>query len=259
MATGVLPVAIGKATRMAQFIPNSPKVYEGQARFGFATTTYDREGTPITEERPLEGNVAEAMDMMTGTIDQVPPPFSAKKIQGVPAHKLARRNQFVEMRPARVEVEKFKLLSLEPPLMRFRVVCSPGTYVRSLVHDLGQRLGCGAHLTELRRTCSGPFLIEDAVALNSLSAADLTPMDALLPGVPRMEVSESDERKVCHGNPVRCALSAAELVCIFNKRGEFLAVAGIENGLAHPRLVLTSITSDCNDMLGCILEKENES
>jgi len=259
MATGVLPVAVGKATRMAPFIPNSPKEYEGQVRFGFATNTYDREGTPTTEERPLDGDVEGAMSMLTGAIDQLPPPFSAKKIMGVPAYKLARKNQSIEMTPARVEIRKFEMLSLNPPLMRFRVVCSPGTYVRSLVHDLGQRLGCGAHLTELRRTRSGTFVVENAVRLDRMANDDLIPLDDLLPGVARIEVSAIDERKVIHGNPVRCELTGPELVCIFNKRGEFIAVARTENGLAHPRLVLTSINSNRNDMLGCILEKENES
>src|SRR5437762_10026073 len=155
MATGVLPLSVGKATRIAQFIPGSPKEYEGEIRFGFATNTYDREGIPTSEARPFEGNVEEEIRSLTGILDQVPPPFSAKKVGGVPSHQLARRNQAVELAPSRVEVERFEILSLTPPLMTFRVVCSPGTYIRSLAHDLGRKLGCGAHLTALRRTRSG--------------------------------------------------------------------------------------------------------
>jgi tRNA pseudouridine55 synthase len=292
MATGVLPVAVGKATRFGQFIPNSPKEYEGEIRFGFATNTYDREGVPTTDERPLQGDVNQAMRGLTGLLDQTPPPFSAKKIGGVPAYKLARKDRPVEVAAAQVEVREFVMLELHPPLMRFRVVCSPGTYIRSLAHDLGRRLGCGAHLTALRRTRSGEFRIEDAVLLDRVSAADLVPMDRLLEYAPRIVVSDAEETRVLHGNPVRGEGSGKELhdasddgrvgtcqplsgqafcssatrrklrsqvVRIFNKKGEFLAVASVENGLVLPRLVLTSITSHEGDMLGCNLEKENQS
>src|SRR5262245_56267700 len=173
IATGVLPIAVGKATRVAQFISSSPKEYEGEIRFGFATNTYDREGVPTSEERPLEGDVEAAMRGMTGLLDQFPPPFSAKKIGGIPAHKLARKNRKVEMQSARVEVRQFEIAAAQPPLIQVRVVCSPGTHIRSLAHDLGQRLGCGAHLTALRRTRSGEFRIQDAVQLSQVSCGDL--------------------------------------------------------------------------------------
>src|SRR5262245_7143386 len=130
MATGVLPIAVGQGTRIAQFLSNSPKEYEGEIRFGFATNTYDREGVPTTEERPMEGNVEDAMRGFTGVLQQVPPPFSAKKIGGVPAYKMARKNRAIELSAAEVEVQEFRLLALDPPRMTFRVVCSPGTYVR---------------------------------------------------------------------------------------------------------------------------------
>ena len=246
MATGVLPIAIGKATRIQQWIPNSPKEYEGQIRFGFTTDTYDSKGTATSEERPLNaivGDVEQAMRCLTGAIDQIPPPFSAKKIGGVPAYKLARRRQSVEMAPVKVEVQTFEAVTLDPPLMTFRVVCSPGTYVRSLAHDLGQRLGCGAHLTALRRTRSGEFRIADAVAPDKVSEQDLVSMDRLLSGIPTIEVSETDEVKIVHGNAIRGG-DGPEFARIFNKRGEFLAIALVENGWVHPRLVLTSITSD---------------
>lgn len=258
MATGVLPITVGKATRIAQFLPNSPKEYEGEIRFGFATNTYDREGIRSTEEKPFQGDLAEAMRSLTGNLDQVPPPYSAKKIGGVAAHKLARRNQAVEIAPSRVEVETFEMLALDPPLMTFRVVCSPGTYIRSLAHDLGVNLGCGAHLTRLRRTRSGDFRIEESVPLDKVSAEDVIRLDELLPSMPRIEVSGLEEVKVVHGNPIHSEV-VGQFARIFNKKGEFLAIAAVENGLVSPRLVLTSITSDESDMLGCILEKEIES
>jgi tRNA pseudouridine55 synthase len=260
MATGVLPVTVGKATRIAQFLPSSPKEYEGEIRFGFATNTYDREGIRTTEERPLEGNVEEAVRCFTGWLDQVPPPFSAKKIGGVPSYKLARRDEAVEIAPSRVEVGRFDILALTPPLMTFRVVCSPGTYIRSLAHDLGQRLGCGAHLTSLRRSRSGDFRIQDAVSLQQVSARDIIPLDELLPSMPRIEVSAIDETKVNHGNAIACQAGVeadGQFARIFNKKGEFLAVASVENGLVRPRLVLTSITSDESGILRRNLEKRD--
>jgi tRNA pseudouridine55 synthase len=255
MATGVLPVSVGKATRIAQFVPSFPKEYEGEIRFGFATDTYDREGIPTSEERPLEGSVEAAMRTLTGDLNQVPPSYSAKKIGGVPSHKLARRNEAVEIAPSRVEVRTFEMLSLTPPLMTFRVVCSPGTYVRSLAHDLGQILGCGAHLTVLRRTRSGDFRLEDAVKLDNASPENLIPMERVLEFMPGMEVSGTDETKVRHGNPI-LSDAADQLVRIFNKQGQFIAVGSVENGWVSPRLVLTSTTSDESKMLSSILEKE---
>src|SRR5262249_42855091 len=157
-------------------------------------------------------------------------------------YRLARKNHTVKMAAVRVEIREFDSLVFEPPFMKFRVVCSPGTYIRSLVHDLGQRLGCGAHLTALGRTRSGDFQINPAAPLEKVSAGDLIPMDHLLAGMPRIEVSDSDETKVVHGNQIR-AEGNAPLARIFNKKGEFLAVASVENGWVHPRLVLTSITS----------------
>jgi tRNA pseudouridine55 synthase len=260
MATGVLPVSVGKATRIAQFVSHSPKEYEGEIRLGFATDTYDRQGVPTSAiaERPPQADLEEAMRALTGVLDQMPPPFSAKKIGGVPAYKLARKNKLPPMTTSRIEVRKFEMVGLDESLLKFRVVCSPGTYVRSLAHDLGQRVGCGAHLASLRRTRSGEFHTDDARPLDKLSTDDLIPIDRLLGSTPRIEVSGVDETKVIHGNYIR-GEGDAELARIFNKRGEFIAVACIENGWVRPRLVLTSITSSVSDMLGCILEKEIES
>jgi tRNA pseudouridine55 synthase len=246
MATGVLPVSMGKATRLAQFLPASPKEYTGEIRLGFSTSTYDREGTPTSVETAPDCTVDDVrgrMRSLTGRLEQVPPPFSAKKIGGVPAYKLARSNQSVEIPGVEVEVQHFDLLDFELPFAKFRVVCSGGTYVRSLAHDLGRLLGCGAHLTALRRTRSGDFAIADARTLERISAPDLVPIERLLVSWPRIDVSGADETKVLHGNPIRveCAHRSAR---IFNKKGEFIALASIESGWVHPRLVLTSINSD---------------
>jgi tRNA pseudouridine55 synthase len=246
MATGVLPVCVGKATRMGQFFSGSPKIYTGEIRFGFATNTYDREGTPTTEVRPVtfsQKEIADLLQFFTGSLDQVPPPFSAKKIGGISSHKLARRGQAIPIAPARVEVHEFEIVAWNTPVMTFRLVCSAGTYVRSLAHDLGRRLDCGGHLASLRRTRSGEFGIERAVPFDRILASDLIPVDSLLDSWPRIEVSGGDEIKVLHGNQIPSA-GHTGLARIFNKKGEFIAVAAVENGWVHPRLVLTSINSD---------------
>jgi len=246
LATGVLPVCVGKATRLAQFLPSSPKEYTGEIRFGFSTNTYDREGFPAGPEVPFDGakdDIRRMMQSLTGVLDQVPPPFSAKKIAGVRSYKLARTNRTIEMAPVKVEIQQFELLSLDPPFAKFIVVCSAGTYVRSLVHDLGRKAGCGAHLTALRRTRSGEFRIEDAIGLDRITEAKLISINRLLSSWPSIEVSESDESRVAHGNRIRSAC-AGDLARIFNKKGQFIAVASVESGWARPRLVLTSINSE---------------
>jgi tRNA pseudouridine55 synthase len=246
MATGVLLLCVGKATRIGRFLTTSPKEYIGEIRFGFATTTYDREGEaagPVTPFTASRSEVQEAMRALTGAYDQKPPLISAKKMGGIPSYKLARRGLALEPIAVPVEVPVFEVTHFSPPLAGFRVICSSGTYVRSLAHDLGQRLGCGAHLESLRRVRSGDFRIEDAVPAGEGLADRLLPMDELLPGLPRLEIEgELAEDRVLHGNPV-ATVEAPGLARIFNKKGEFLAVAVIENGWAHPRVVLTSRTS----------------
>lgn len=242
MATGVLPVCLGQATRLAQFLPSIPKEYAGAMRLGFATTTYDREGAPTSPETPFHGSgsdVADAARRFTGTIDQVPPPYSAKRVDGKRSYKLARRGKVVEHQPSRVQVETFEITGFEQDTAAFRVVCSAGTYVRSLAHDVGQLLGCGAHLVSLRRLRSGPFSLDQARPLEEISPADVIPMEALLGDWPRLDVSGEDETRVGHGNPVGCSIDAPA-TRIFNKKGEFIAIGKIESGWAHPRVVLTS-------------------
>jgi tRNA pseudouridine55 synthase len=231
---------------MGQFLASSPKEYTGEIRFGFATSTYDREGERVGTEQPFEldrSQVEEAIRPLIGAFDQMPPLISAKKIGGEPSYKLARRGMPIQSPAVPVEVERFELLRFEPPLATFRIVCSSGTYVRSLAHDLGRHLGCGAHLESLRRLRSGDFGIEQAVRLDQATAADVVPMENLLAQYPSITVEGAlEEDRVRHGNPVATAV-ASGLARIFNKEGEFLAVASVESGWARPRVVLTSVAS----------------
>jgi tRNA pseudouridine55 synthase len=173
MATGVLPLVLGRFTRLAQFFSDSSKVYEGEIRFGFATDTYDAEGElvgSVSNAQPSLSEIQHHLPALTGCIQQLPPAYSAKKIHGVPAYKLARRDRPVELKPVEVVVRRFEIQSVWGDRARFVAEVSAGTYIRSLAHDLGQALGCGAHLTQLRRTGAGEFTLSEAITLEELES-----------------------------------------------------------------------------------------
>ena len=174
MATGVLPLVTGNLTRLAQFYTASEKTYEGTIRFGFATDTYDAEGDPTTEPKPVTLRTEEIEAVAArfrGVIQQTPPPFSAKKIKGVPAYKLARQQKEVILQPVQVEIKQFEILEVAIDRVRFRAHVTSGTYMRSVAHDMGRELACGAHLESLRRTAVAEFTLEDAHTLEQLAEA----------------------------------------------------------------------------------------
>ncbi|HMF53154.1 MAG TPA: tRNA pseudouridine(55) synthase TruB, partial [Edaphobacter sp.] len=184
MATGVLPLLMGKYTRLAQYFGHAEKSYEGRIRFGFATDTFDAEGVATTPVAPLALSLEQLRRLaenFRGEIDQVPPVYSAKKIQGVPAHKLARAGAEVAVKPARITVHEFHLLSLEGDEAAFAIRVSAGGYVRSVAHELGELAGCGAHLSALRRTRAGAFGLEQAIGIEELKALDAEGIEARLP------------------------------------------------------------------------------
>jgi tRNA pseudouridine55 synthase len=212
-ATGVLLVALGQATRFFPYLSGQDKTYEGAIRLGFATDTYDASGRPASEEMadspPVEAVVA-AMRSLEGEILQIPPPYSAKKIGGSRAYKLARARKEFTLKPARVVVRSFVLRDYAPPLVEFEVACSSGTYVRSLAHDLGLKIGCGAHLHSLRRTSVGPYSVGEAVSVagikEALAGGRLTglivPLERLLPASPALVLSSEATARVLHGSPL---------------------------------------------------------
>jgi tRNA pseudouridine55 synthase len=171
LATGVLPLVTGSLTRLAQFYTTSEKTYEGVIRFGFATNTYDADGEPVGEPQeatPTLEQLQQNAAKFQGLIEQVPPPFSAKKIHGVPAYKLARKQKVVVLKPVQVEIKEFVITSLEGDRARFRARVASGTYMRSVAHEMGQQLGCGAHLESLRRTAVAEFDITQAHTLEEV-------------------------------------------------------------------------------------------
>jgi len=210
MGTGVLVLLLGRATRLAQFYSGRRKRYDAAIRFGFATDTYDADGEPLGPDAAPALDRAEIARLATqrvGRFAQMPPPFSAKKIHGRPAHELARKKKPVELKPVEVEVYEFRLTSLEGALARFVIECAAGTYIRSLAHEMGATLGCGAHLAEIVRTAVGEFTLDQAVTLEEFAEAAreghlaewILPMDRLLPNLPRVNVLPVVERRVRHG------------------------------------------------------------
>ena len=184
MATGVLPLLLGKWTRLAQFFGAAEKRYEGNIRFGWATDTYDAEGQPAADPRPLQASLDDLRAMSArfhGTMEQMPPVFSAKKIGGVPAYKLARAGKEVPVKPARIHIHDFELTGLEGETASFTMHVSAGGYVRSVAHELGEAAGCGAHLSSLRRVQAGPFTLGQAVTREQLiDAANAGNVESLL-------------------------------------------------------------------------------
>jgi len=170
-ATGLLIILVGKATKLSQYLMGLDKTYEGVITFGVATTTQDAEGEP-TAEHPVpdltEEQLREHMASFVGDQYQIPPMFSAKKIEGVPLYKLARKGKTIEREPRFIHVASFKLDKWESPNLEFTLACSKGTYVRTVAHDLGEKIGCGAYLKELRRTDIERFRIEDSIELETL-------------------------------------------------------------------------------------------
>jgi tRNA pseudouridine55 synthase len=250
MATGVLPLLIGKYTRLAQFFGESEKWYEGRIRFGFATDSFDADGTATSSPAPLTCLLEDLRQLALrfhGTIDQVPPAFSAKKIQGVPAYKLARAGAVVPVKAARITIHDFRLLALEGDEASFAMHVSAGGYVRSVAHELGQLAGCGAHLSALRRTRAGTFTLDQAISVEDLKSLATVEIEArlphprsLLPEMPSITVDDQTAGKIRNGMQVNLSdFSTASLVKIFTTPVDMLAIGRrIAGTLMQPIVVM---------------------
>lgn len=218
LATGVLVLLLGRATRLARFYAGRRKRYDCTVRFGFATDTYDSDGeaqgpdlAPALNREDIERLAA----TFVGRIQQTPPAFSAKKIHGKPAHELARKKKKVELQPLEVDVYEFRLTEVDASLAQFTVECGAGTYIRSLAHDLGKLQGSGAHLARIVRTAVGEFTLDQAVALADLAADHrsgkiserVVPIENLLPELPRTTVLPVVERRICNGAKFNVAVA----------------------------------------------------
>lgn len=278
MATGVLPLVTGSLTRLAQFYTSSEKTYEGTVRFGFATDTYDADGDPTStpQEVTLSGKEIETLAArFRGVIEQTPPPFSAKKIKGVPAYKLARQQKEVVLKPVQVEIKEFEILAVEKDLVRFRARVASGTYMRSVAHEMGRELACGAHLESLRRTAVAEFTLEDAHTLEDVTnlchpdrslsipqgetsgvegpgvagsgVAGPATFEALcvhprklLPLFPSVTADELTVALIRNGRTVNLPdVSRARQIKVFSSQRDLIAIATrIAGTLFHPKIVL---------------------
>jgi tRNA pseudouridine55 synthase len=250
MATGVLPLLLGKYTRLAQFFGQAEKHYTGNIRFGFATDTFDADGVPAADARPLNLSLEELCALgqrFRGEIDQLPPVFSAKKINGVAAHKLARAGVEVAVKPARITIHDFALTSLEGDMATFTMSVSAGGYVRSVAHELGQLAGCGAHLSSLRRTQAGAFGLQQAITIDQLKSASVAELEGLLPHprtllpeMPSVTVDDQVAGRLRNGMQVNLPdFSQAPLLKVFTAPTELLAIGRrIAGTLVQPIVVL---------------------
>lgn len=260
-ATGVLPLCVGRATRLARFLAAGEKVYEAALRLGFATSTDDLTGEPLGPPRPVEADeaaVREACAALTGAIRQVPPSYSAKRRDGQRLHRLARRGIEVTVEAVPVTVHALEVTGVRGDQVDLLVRCSPGTYVRALARDLGRALGVGGHLAALRRVRSGGFGLEAAVPLRDLAArarTALVPLRELLPDWPAVRVGEAGREAFRHGRdltralvvegfpekavPLVRVLDAGDLLGVAELRGFDLALPGVRvEPVLHPTVVL---------------------
>ncbi len=250
MATGVLPLLLGKYTRLAQFFGAAEKQYEGKIRFGFATDTFDAEGeasSPPTQLTKTLEDLRKLALRFHGEIDQVPPVYSAKKIQGVPAHKLARAGADVPVKAAKITVHSFELDSLVDEEAAFTMRVSAGGYVRSVAHELGGLAGCGAHLSALRRTEAGPFTLAQAISVDNLKALSAPEIAArlphprmLLPEMPCVTVDDHIAGRLRNGMQVNLPdFSSAPLIKIFTSPQDLMAIGRrVAGTLMQPIVVM---------------------
>lgn len=250
IATGVLPICFGQATRVAEFLAEGTKTYLAEIMLGSATDTFDREGK-VTQRGDTSGisadDITRALDSFRGTIQQTPPVYSALKQGGKPYYQLARQGFRVNPRPRRVTILNIRLTSYNPPVITIEVECGKGTYIRSLAHELGQRLGCGAYLNNLTRLVCGPFSIEDAVTLPQFEATYqestwrqlLHPIDSPLLGWKAVILDKQKEHAVRNGSPLvlPAQIEPGDTHCrAYNLEGNFIAILRFmaDKGHWHP-------------------------
>ncbi len=239
MATGLLLIGVGRATRLLRFLGDLEKEYEGAGRLGIETDTLDAEGEVVRTASVdvTEPRLREALASLTGEIEQRPPAYSAVKVGGRKLYEAARRGERLEVPPRLVRVEAFDLARFAPPDFDFRVVCSSGTYVRSLVAEVGAALGCGAHLTRLTRTRIGPFAAADGVPPDR--PGEPLPVERAVEHLPRVELNQEEARAAGHGRPLGPA-GIDGPHAVFAPDGRLIGVYRDEGPLARPQVILAS-------------------
>ena len=237
MATGVLPVFVGRATRGVEFFEHAEKVYETVLKPGITTDTEDITGTILTEQDAfITGEMLEeVLEKFRGDIMQVPPMYSALKVNGQKLYDLARRGKEVERQPRPITIHELTLLGMEAEGIRLRVRCSKGTYIRTLCKDIGQALGCGGCMAELRRVAAGEYTAQEAVPLQELLETEnpeqyLRPVDSMFRNYPQVTLSEKQETRCRNGNSFSVQMADGTYRA-YSREGEFLMLAKVESGV----------------------------
>ncbi|NBV88574.1 MAG: tRNA pseudouridine(55) synthase TruB [Betaproteobacteria bacterium] len=252
MATGLLPILLGDATKFAQEGLDADKAYEAEVHLGITTTTADAEGE-VLETRPVactREDTLKALAQFTGEIQQCPPMYSALKVDGKPLYAYARAGQTLDRSLRTVQVHSIELLAWAPPRVTIRVECSKGTYIRTLAEDIGKLLGCGAHLTALRRTRVGPLRIESSHSLDALESASLEqrdawlhPVDFLIQDWPSVTLGRDAQQRFQHGNPVDAPIGEAlppdRRIRVMSSNQNFIGVGVLRAGQLHPQRLLS--------------------
>jgi tRNA pseudouridine55 synthase len=239
-ATGLLVVLVGRGTRLIPYVDGEPKVYDATIRLGVETDTDDSTGSSIREASlPSDDAITTAIGRLTGTIDQIPPAYSAKQVGGRRAYAAARRGSPLELQPARVTVHEWTLLGRDADELRVRIACGSGTYIRALARDLGRLAGSAAHLSALRRIRGGPFDVSDAATVADLKAGEfeLAPLRRAIPSIGTRTLTVEELGRVMHGNPIDAGPDASP-TALLDAAGELVAIAGVEGSQLRPRLVL---------------------
>ncbi|MBS1717494.1 MAG: tRNA pseudouridine(55) synthase TruB [Armatimonadetes bacterium] len=241
-ASGVLVVAVGPATRFLQYLPLEPKGYVADFTFGAATSTYDLEGE-VTFTGPVPTDIRAAVEEMRpqfmGLIEQLPPMFSAVKLNGKPLYAYARQGKELDREPRTVHVGAFDILGGEGNTLRIEIECSGGTYIRSLAHDLGQALGCGAHLSRLERTRVGKFFLKDAVALENLKMEDLIPLKEALPPMPLLDLNPTQTAYIRDGRTlILNDMPEAKLIGLVGDNGQVVGIGRRHGNVLQPDCVI---------------------
>ena len=257
-ASGVLPICTGQGTRVAEYLSESGKAYRATIIFGIATDTYDAEGAITSTASTADLSISQietTLPLFLGSQMQVPPRYSAIKLQGQPAYKRARAGEEITLDPRPIVIYSLEIIDWSPPALVLAIECSKGTYIRSLAHDLGQHLGCGAYLRALIRTRSGPFSLSESITLEQLAAAldsaslqdYLYPVDKALEQYPALVLDAGTTAQVKHGNPFLYSIQGStptndHLARVYDPGGHFLAIAewNAEQQMWQPKKVFTS-------------------
>lgn len=240
-ATGLLLVLVGRATRLSQYLVGLDKGYEGEIALGVTTTTDDRMGDVVaTSERWRaldEADVVAAFRDLAAVATQRPPVYSAKKLRGVPAYALARTGVEPPLEPRPVTIHELKVMGQQGSRVRFTASVGSGTYIRAIARDLGERLGCGAHLAQLRRATVGSFSVGAAVTPEEAGPSDVRPMLEAVSHLPQVELDEAESEQASHGHPLTRPAVPATIVALVSA-GELLGIAHLADGFLKPRVVL---------------------